>query len=131
MLYLFILYINNESDYYFDVYESLNDFIKLDENRLVFIYTSSFNDEPLTERRVLYIQESWKLCIIIIDLNQKSPYLINNFYIDLGRFVPKMKIFCTVRDATKTLMMSASSSAGSDRRSSLPCRTTPSPPPPS
>ena len=79
-------WVYDTSNYYFDVYESLNDFIKLDENRLVFIYTTSYFNDYSIERRILDIQNSWKLCIIIIDLKQSSEYLTNNFYINLSAF---------------------------------------------
>ena len=81
--------------YNFDFYESLFDFIKVDNNRLAFIYSSTKTqidpDEKL--RRMDIPNNDRQLFIILIDINKNTKDLTTRVYhLFLENLVPKMKL---------------------------------------
>ena len=72
--------------YNFDNYnESLSDFIKIEENKLVFIYTGSFLESNSNKIRLL--------SMIIININLKSFTLSTKVYsIQLETLIPKLQL---------------------------------------
>ena len=61
----------------FSIGESLNDFVKIKNNRLAFIYTSSSYT-----------------CILIININKNSKAInIMDYYIDFEEYIPKKQLF--------------------------------------
>ena len=81
--------VNNK---YFDIYNSLNDFVKLDNNRLAFIYTSysyiSYTSADGGFSRILQSENSRELCILIMHINENSPNIyITDYYIDFDKYI--------------------------------------------
>ena len=74
----------------FDIYESLNDFVKIDDKRVVFIYTSILNFHA-GERSMLNTNR--KLIILILDISSENKYLyLRPYLIFLEDIIPKMQI---------------------------------------
>ena len=85
-------------DYYYnnfkvryDFYESKSDFVKINNNRVVFIYTG-FYYEKIEKRRLekSKLPHNRMIGILLIDLSDGIE--INDYYIDFDRYTPTMKI---------------------------------------
>ena len=81
--------VNNK---YFDIYNSLNDFVKLDNNRLAFIYTSysyiSYTSADSGFSRILQSENSRELCILIMHINENSQNIyIADYSIDFDKYI--------------------------------------------
>ena len=79
----------------FDIYESLNDFIKIDDKRVIFIYTSNFINRPgsvyLRNLQIPYKDKF--LFIVIIDIIQNLSQLISRIYtLTLDNIEPQKQI---------------------------------------
>ena len=82
--------------YDFDIYKTLNDFVKIDEKRVAFVYTTSFNtnneDAPPNRRRNLE-NNIRLLVILLIDIIESSQNLdIREFSLSLDDIYPEMQI---------------------------------------
>ena len=76
--------------YNFDIYESLIDFVKIDDKRVVFIYTSATSIHP--EEGNLQ-NNNRGLIILLIDISSDFKYLyIRSYLIFLKNLIPKMQI---------------------------------------
>ena len=78
---------------YFDVEKSLNDFVKINNNKLAFIFISYSYNYDASGNKIKQISESKEICILIININ-KDNNNIKEFYsfIDFDEFVPTNSI---------------------------------------
>ena len=78
---------------YFDMDKSLNDFIKINNNRLAFIYTYYPYYDDGEGKRILEMSESNEICILIININKYNKRInVTDYYIDFDTYTPTMQI---------------------------------------
>ena len=87
-------YLMNRNNY-FDMDKSLNDFVKINNNRLAFIYTY-YPYRNLYDgggSRILEISESREICILIININKYNKNInVTDYFIDFDTYTPTMQI---------------------------------------
>ena len=78
---------------YFDKYNSLNDFVKINNNKLAFIYTTYYYTRDNYYNKIKQTTNSRELCILIIHIYEKANFIfLNDYYINFETFVPSMQI---------------------------------------
>jgi len=64
---------------YFDVEKPLNDFVKINNNKLAFIFIIYSYDYDVNGNKIKQISQSKEICILIININENNNR-INEFY---------------------------------------------------
>ena len=78
---------------YFDKYNSLNDFVKINNNKLAFIYTTYYYTRENEWNKIKQGSSSREVCILIIHIYEKANFIfLNDYYINFETFVPSMQI---------------------------------------
>ena len=96
----------------FDIDKSINDIIKINNNKIAFIYTSSTNNNYGTRRNLE--TEYNLLCILIFRLyiDDRYSFLYTKYKINLGNFVPERQILTFLYN--KYLIFATTSSLKND-----------------
>ena len=77
----------------FDIYKSLNDFIKINNNRLAFIYTFYKYISYSSPQGTNNIFQMTDVCILLIYINKYSYEMnVTDHFMDLGKYTPTMQI---------------------------------------